>query len=370
MDNPAKLAPDPIRNAVTTSRTERNWPVNCWWVVAHSSEVAAGPISRWALETPLVIYRKADGALIALHDRCPHRWAPLSRGWVEGDNIVCGYHGIQFSPTGQCVKVPTLRDEGPKIRIPSYPVAERYNFVWVWLGDAEKADPELIPNDLAYMSDPAWSVVWGYKAVEGNFMQIKENVCDLTHFSFLHKNSAGVVGWDRAPWVKTEGERVTFGLEFDMAPLPPTYTIPLGVEMGTRANRTDYSTHLTAAAHHGWSDIESPNPTPGGPEVLQFYVAHFTTPVSASKSHYFWVFARNFGPPFDVDLTRAAADPVFDEDVAMVEATQAMVRRAFDQDDAMEFSIASDRAAIEARRSVARLVRAELEAERVKSAVD
>ena len=367
MEDPAAHAPDPIRNAVTTTRTARNWPMNCWWVVAHSSELSGAPVSRWALETPLVIYRRADGAPVALHDRCPHRWAPLSMGWVEEDNIVCGYHGMQFSPAGQCVKFPTLKDEGPKIRIASYPVEERYGFVWVWLGDAARADPQLIPSDIAYMSDPGWRIVWGYKAVSANYMQIQENVCDLSHFAFLHKNSAGVVGWDRLPWVKTEGERVTFGLEFDMAPLPPVYALPLGVELGTCANRIDYTVHLSPGVVHGWSDIENPRKKPGEDGTLKFHVAHLTTPVSASKCHYFWIFARNFGPPFDVDITRAAADPVFNEDVRVLEATQAMTRRALDQEGAMEFSIASDRAAIEVRRSVARLVRAELEAEGAKS---
>ena len=371
MHHADKHAPAPLRDGVTSSGCERNWPMNCWWVIAHSSEVSAAPVSRWALEMPLVVYRKADGTPVALHDRCPHRWAPLSMGWVEGDNVVCSYHGLQFSPAGKCVKFPTVaKGKGPNVNIRSYPVVDRYNFIWVWTGDTAKADPALIPEDLAYLSDPAWHVIWGYRSVEGNYMQIKENVCDLTHFVFLHRNSAGVVGWDRTPWVKVEGERVTFGLEFAMAPLPPTYAVPLGVPIGTPANRVDYSAHLSAGVIHGWSDIENPVKGPGQPETVKFFVTHITTPVSVAKSHYFWVFARNFGGPFDVNATLAAADPVFDEDVRVIEATQAMARRALDQEGALEISVVSDRAAIEVRRSVAKLVRAEREAERAQGAAE
>ena len=367
MDDAANLVPAPVREGVTTTKDERNWPMNCWWVVAHASEVSSAPISRWALEMPLVIYRKTDGGLVALHDRCPHRWAPLSMGWVEDDNVVCSYHGMQFSPAGKCVKFPTLKPgKEPNVRIRSYPVEERYGFIWVWTGDAEIVDPTLIPDDLAYLSDPAWHVVWGYKAVEANYMQIKENVCDLSHFAFLHRNSAGVVGWERLPWVKVDGERVTFGLEFEATPLPPTYAIPLAVPIGTTANRIDYTAHLSAGAAHGWSDIENPMNGDEEPDILKHYVTHMTTPVSLTKSHYFWVFARDFGGPFDVEQTRAAADPVFNEDVCVLQATQAMARRTLDQEDAIEISIASDRAAIEMRRSVARVVRAEREAERAK----
>ena len=365
MDDAAKLVPAPVRAGVTTTKEERNWPMNCWWVVAQASEVSSAPVSRWILEMPLVLYRKADGDLVALHDRCPHRWAPLSMGWVEGDNVVCSYHGMQFSPAGKCVRFPTLAlGKEPNVRIRSFPVAERYNFIWIWTGEAEMADAALIPDHLAYLSDPDLHVVWGYKAVEANYMQIKENVCDLSHFAFLHKDTAGVVGWERLPSVKVDGERVTFSLEFEETPLPPTYAIPLGVPIGTPANRNDHTVHLSPAVVHSWSDIENPIESSEDRDILKHYVVHLTTPVSTTKSHYFWAFARDFGGPFDIEQTRAAANPVFSEDVRVVEATQAMVRRTLDQDDAIEISIMSDRASIETRRSVARVVRAEREAER------
>src|ERR1700733_10105608 len=84
-----------------------NYPLNQWWVAATSDEVGRTLLPRWLLDKPILLYRTESGSAVALDDRCPHRWAPLSSGYLAGDNVVCGYHGFEFGPTGQCVKIPT-----------------------------------------------------------------------------------------------------------------------------------------------------------------------------------------------------------------------------------------------------------------------
>lgn len=362
VDNASTYAPEPVREGISTTGPERNWPNNSWWVAAHASEVSEKPIMRWMLEIPVAIYRKANGEPVVLHNRCPHRWAPLSMGEVEGDDIICPYHGLQFAPSGQCVKVPTQENAPSAIRVRSFPAVDRYGFVWVWTGDAEQADDTLIPDDLAYLADPKWHTVWGYKSVNANYMQLKENVLDLTHFAFLHKNSLGVSGWDRAPSVEIADGRVTYRQLFDMQPLAPVYADAAGKKPGTLANRDNWGTQLTPGAHHGAVDMHDPDPEEGGLEHFSLRIIHLTTPVSIGKTHYFWAMARDHGEPFDYEATRAGADVVFGEDIAMVEATQAMARCAVDQDNAVEFSVAADRAAVEGRRKVAAMVQAEREA--------
>lgn len=64
-----------------------NYPKNCWWVAATSEEVDRKPLGRWLLNQPVVFYRKRDGQVVALEDRCPHRWAPLSAGKVVEDSL-------------------------------------------------------------------------------------------------------------------------------------------------------------------------------------------------------------------------------------------------------------------------------------------
>ena len=84
----------------------QNYPRDQWWVAATADEVTRTPLQRWILDYPVVLYRKEDGGIVALDDRCPHRWAPLSKGWLEGDNIVCGYHGFRYGPTGAVSEFP------------------------------------------------------------------------------------------------------------------------------------------------------------------------------------------------------------------------------------------------------------------------
>lgn len=363
MANPAELAPSPVREGISTTGQERNWPLNSWWVVAHGSEVGSTPIMRWVAEMPIAIYRTSSGEPAALHNRCPHRWAPLHLGEVVGDDLVCPYHGFQFANSGQCVNVPTQEKTPSAIRVRSFPVQERYGFIWLWTGDEERADPELIPTDLAYLSDPKWHVVWGYMPVAGNFMQMKENVLDLTHFAFLHKNSAQIGGWDRAPKVELSEGRVTYRQLFDMEPLPAIYAVPAGKVPGKPVNRDNWGTQLSPGAHHGAVDMHDPAPEPNGLEHFSLRVIHLTTPVSMGKTHYYWAFARDHGEPFDYEAMRAQADIIFGEDITMVEASQQMGQCSIDHENAVEFSVSADRAAIEGRRLVQAMVKAEQESE-------
>lgn len=359
MDDPSSHSPAPVRAGISTSGPRKNWPQNCWWVAAHASEVGDTPVMRWVLETPVALYRTEAGGVAALHNQCPHRFAPLHLGTVSGESLVCPYHGIEFAPDGRCNRIPTQASIPSTLKVRAFPVVERYGFVWVWTGQAELADVDLIPVDLAYLSDPKWHVVWGYKAVNANYMQIKENVLDLTHFAFLHKNSLQIPGWDRAPAVEVGETTVSYRQIFDADPLPAVYAVPAGKPVGKIMNRVNWGTHLTPAAHHGAVDMHDPNPEPGGLERFHMRIVHLNTPVSIGKSHYYWVLARDHGEPYDYEKTRAATDAVFGEDIAIVEATQAMAQRISDQEQAAEFSVVADQAALQSRRKVLAQMEAE-----------
>ena len=86
------------------------WIRNAWYVAAWTHEIEPGRIhARTIIDQPLVIYRTSDGAIVALEDRCPHRFAPLSMGRLEGDALRCMYHGLKFAPDGT-----VHRDPGPE----------------------------------------------------------------------------------------------------------------------------------------------------------------------------------------------------------------------------------------------------------------
>ena len=93
----------------------------------------------------VVLYRKPDGQIAAMEDRCPHRQAALSLGQKEGDGLRCMYHGMRFGADGKCNEIPGQDTIPERACVRVYPVVEKDNWVWVWMGDKEKADPKLIP---------------------------------------------------------------------------------------------------------------------------------------------------------------------------------------------------------------------------------
>ena len=166
------------------------WMRNCWQVIAFANEIGATPLARTVCNEPIVLFRTSSGEAVALADRCPHRFAPLSLGRVIGDEIQCGYHGLCFDRDGTCVRVPGQDQVPARTRVRKYPLLERHTFAWVWLGEAALADPALVP-DFHWMDDPSWACVPGYHHFGANYQLVNDNLLDLSHESFVHEETIG-----------------------------------------------------------------------------------------------------------------------------------------------------------------------------------
>ena len=132
------------------------FPLNAWYAAAYDVEVQRALLSRTVCNQALVLYRLADGRVAVLEDACWHRLLPLSMGRLEGDELVCGYHGIVYNPEGLCTHMPSQETINPSACVRAYPVLEKHRFVWVWPGDPAQADPALVP-DLHWNDDPDWT---------------------------------------------------------------------------------------------------------------------------------------------------------------------------------------------------------------------
>ena len=153
---------------------------NAWYVAAWEHEVGREMMRRILLDEPVVLFRRDDGTPVALEDRCCHRRAPLSEGKLIGNIVQCPYHGLQFDETGACVRVPSQKQIPPGARVKSYPVVERNHWIWIWMGDPAKADPDLI-EDFHWMDDPDWRFGGDRLRLEGNYLLLVENLLDTTH---------------------------------------------------------------------------------------------------------------------------------------------------------------------------------------------
>ena len=116
-----------------------------WYALFQMSEIEAGPKPFRLLGEDIVVWKTEDGSPAAVRDRCCHRTAKLSKGWVEKGNIVCGYHGWTYDCTGTCVRIPQF-EKGERIpsaaKVPAYHCAEKYGYVWVALEDPLRPIPD------------------------------------------------------------------------------------------------------------------------------------------------------------------------------------------------------------------------------------
>ena len=112
------------------------------------------------------------------------------RASLEGDEVVCGYHGLMYDGDGRCTFMPSQKTINPSARVRSYPVVERHRFVWVWTGDPALADPATVP-DLHWNDDPEWAGDGKLIHAECNYKLVVDNLMDLTHETFVHGSSIG-----------------------------------------------------------------------------------------------------------------------------------------------------------------------------------
>lgn len=148
-----------------------------------------GPKPFRLLRQDLVLFLDEAGEPVALEDRCCHRTARLSKGWVDGGCIVCAYHGWTYDGRGALRRVPQVPADValPSGGVRAFAAQARYGLVWVAL-EPPLEPPLLIEED----SDPAFRrIPQFYEAWRTSPVRLMENSFDNAHFSFVHKGTFG-----------------------------------------------------------------------------------------------------------------------------------------------------------------------------------
>lgn len=332
---------------------EANYPLNLWWVAGRTFEVDDGALlARKILGVNVLIYRQENGELVALEDRCIHRGLPLSMGWRDGNDVVCRYHGFKYSPEGKIVHIPT-QDRCPKrAGVRTFPVVERAPFLWIWMGDKEMAAPELAP-DFPWLRNPEWVWAGGYFHIKSNYMLLKENVLDLTHFPFVHQSTFGKLDdYESAARFTQDGSRVVFVKEFKNQPLSPIYDKDLNLG-GKRVDRIDEGMSISPAEHFFTATITLPDPGPGQREKYHFRFQHLTTPETNTTHHYFWAASRDYGVHEHASAWIASvAKEAFAEDKEVLEAIQERINDSPAPKEMVEVSAVADQGGLLVRKQL------------------
>jgi vanillate O-demethylase monooxygenase subunit len=310
------------------------YPKNTWYVACTPDEIENKPLGRQICGEKMVFYRGSGDKVAAVEDFCPHRGAPLSLGSVRDGNLVCGYHGLEMGADGKTVAMPCQRVRGfPAIK--SFPVIERYGFIWVWPGDPEQADPAKLPH-LAWAESPDWAYGGGLYHINCDYRLMIDNLMDLTHETYVHTTSIGQKEIDEAPVnTKVEGDEVITSRFMDNIVAPPFW------QMALRGNDLpgDQPVDRWQICHflppsHVLIEVGVALAGKGGHQAdpqfkVSSIVVDFITPETDTSHWYFWGMARNF-KPHDKELTasiRLGQGNVFAEDQAMLEQQQANLKK-------------------------------------------
>jgi len=359
---PVQMVRHPSGNPVGKPATR--YLLNCWYAAALSTELPTeGTLSRQLLDTGVLLYRKADGTPVALHDRCPHRFVPLSMGQRHGDDVVCKYHALRFDCSGACTHNPHGNQMIPAAaKVRSYALQEKWGFVWIWMGD-EPADPAKLPDFSALDDGPPTGIGHTYMHMKANFELIIDNVMDLSHVDHVHGEIISTRGQltPQIPPVKEENGSVNVRWEWQQTP-------PIGILAPFLPQPSQSARHFVSVTWHAPATIQlTIGATQDADASLTLdqtqgqYDLHTCTPASATETHYWFATRRNHAvadADFNQFKIQAMHSAFVDEDGPIIEAVQ----REMGTSDFFALNpvlITSDVAPVRVRRLLARMIEQE-----------
>jgi phenylpropionate dioxygenase-like ring-hydroxylating dioxygenase large terminal subunit len=332
---------------------------NQWYVAAYGSEIGDGLFARTVLGEPIVFYRTESGTVTALADRCVHRRYPLSLGHLDGERLICGYHGFTYDPSGQCVSVPGQHRVPRTARVLAYPVVEQDSFVWVWIGDPTLADPTTVPR-APWLADPRYATVAGMEPLAARYELLVDNLLDLSHETYLHGGYIGTPEVASTPIVtEVDAERDVIYVSRHMADAecPAFYAKSTGLTGRiTRWQDIEYHPPCLYLLHSRIAPVGVlPNDDGTDPDAFHVEVVYAITPETEHSTHDFWAVARDFALD-DTGVSDFLADSnrtVVLQDVAALDVLERYI--ATEADGYQELSVNIDTGGLAARRILRRM---------------
>ena len=337
---------------------------NQWYVAAEPPEITRSPLARTICNEQIVFWRTGDGAPVAMEDRCCHRRMPLRKGVLVDDRLRCHYHGLEFDSTGACVHVPGQTTIPPETAVRTYPVVDKYNWMWIWMGDPALADESKI-TPYPWKTSEDWGDKGHYFHVASDYRLIVDNLLDLSHLAYVHASTIGNMAVAEHAKIRTirEDDSVTVARWTVGQPPPPTYQKVGGFAPDQLVDRwqiiqwtppgfvrlfTGAAPNAAEGKEFGFTDLE--HETPEGGFGLRNLNA--VTPETETTCHYFWSQSHDVQPITD-ELTHTIFNQIltaFKQDWEVFEMQQD------NWDDRPVIDTIQDAGAIAARQIIDRLM--------------
>ncbi|WP_406364144.1 Rieske 2Fe-2S domain-containing protein [Streptomyces sp. NBC_01579] len=345
--------------------TTMSFARNQWYVAAYGSEIGRELFTRIICGESILLWRTEAGEITAMADRCVHRRFPLSEkpSRLDGDTVVCGYHGFTYGADGVCVSVPGQKRVPRTARLTSYPVTEQDSFVWVWIGDHDQADKNLIPR-APWLDSPDYTTVCGMEPLAARYGLLVDNLLDLSHETYLHGGYIGTPEVAETPITTEVDDRagiVHVSRHMDDAACPPFYSESTGITGRiTRWQDIEYHAPCLYLLHSRIAPVGTPGPHADGsdPDAFHVEVVYAITPETEHSTHDFWAVARDFALEDEKvsDFLRENNRTVVLQDVVALDKLERVI--ASEPAGTQELSINIDTGGLAARRILKRMVEA------------
>jgi vanillate O-demethylase monooxygenase subunit len=301
------------------------FPLDRWWVAGFGWELTDKPLARTLLNRRVVLFRTAQGEVAALEDRCCHKDMPLSCGMLEDGGVRCGYHGLLFNAQGNCIEIPGQTSIPPKARVLSYPLRERDQILWVWIGSTPDSQPTDEPPPYRFHVDPGYKFGGGVFYYGAPYQLIHDNLLDLSHVGYVHAKTIGgnpKMHMSAPISVTQDGTVVSVIRRMPDCEPPPTYSAawPFPGRIDRWQEVEFHVSHMLIWT--GAMDVGSGNFDDLDRDGFHMHGFHGVTPETDTSTHYFWSIATNPHPdrPDGVKLVVDQTEATFAEDKIVIEA--------------------------------------------------
>jgi phenylpropionate dioxygenase-like ring-hydroxylating dioxygenase large terminal subunit len=300
---------------VKAART--NYPKKCWYVAATCDEITQSPLGRRLLGEDVVLWRGASGRVAAFENRCAHRAFPLSHSTVDGDRLICGYHGCTYDHEGKCISVPSQPQVPMRMGVPVFPVLEMPPFVWIWLGPPAAAAASRPPS-LPWINNPAWSTFGSAWQVSANYMMAHEHYLDFSYAPVIHARDipAEIQRMPAFNDVEVTETTVTYTRLLPEAHLTDWEADATGLDRVPMYKRRESGTFASPALHFQYWQIDTA--THGNHTTTR---THAITPETETSTHVFMQSSRNYRLDDDAvtNRLRSFLDEVTQRDISILE---------------------------------------------------